>query len=443
MAEPVPVAGDPASFDWLLRDEQGFVGTARAGKTALMGLPAGEDQEEIVETAILGSLSPGDVRHSTLVLEAALNGVYDRNSLRIYANVARVAHGEETTEILGAGNPALSFQKFLLKQAPVTHRLAPTETGIASTLSVRVDGVEWQEAADLYDKGPNARVYRTSLTDTGETVVEFGDGASGARPAPGRDNIVAEYSRGIGSAGNLRAGQLSLPIDKPLGLRDTFNPLPASGGDDPERMEDARRNTPIHTLTLGRVVSITDYRDFALGFPGIAKAEARWIWQGETRRIVVTVAGRDGKTVDPAGTTYTTLLDAFRTLGDPLINVDLLSFAPAHFRLGLRVAVDPAYDPDTVLADVDSSLRTAFSFENRDFAQPVAGSEIVSMAHRVKGVAAIDTDRLYRETAPQTAKIAHARLIARAGRSGVGNTLLPAEILTLSPEPFDKLEQMS
>ena len=65
-------------------------------------------------------------------------------------------------------------------------------------------------------------------------------------------------------AGNLRAGQLTLPLDRPLGLRETTNPLPATGGDDAEAAEDARRNAPIYTLTLGRVVSITDYRDFAL-----------------------------------------------------------------------------------------------------------------------------------------------------------------------------------
>src|SRR5690606_683609 len=149
---------------------------------------------------------------------------------------------------------------------------------------------------------------------TGETLVEFGDGVSGARPPAGRDNIVADHSRGLGSAGNLRAGQLGLPLDRPLGLKGTDNPLPATGGADPETATDARRNAPVHMLTLGRVVSLTDYRDFALGYPGIAKAEARWVWLGDGRRIVVTVAGEGGAAVEPGSAIHTNLLGAFRDL---------------------------------------------------------------------------------------------------------------------------------
>ncbi len=443
MTEPGPVPGDPARSSWLLRDADGFIGTAEAAPADLVVIAAPEEGEEIVEVASLDHLQASDATHSALVLRSSLGAAFDRASLRIHANVARAAHGEGTTEILGHGDPRQPFQKFLLKQAPVTHRLAPTETGVASTLTLRVDGVEWREVRDLYDRGAAARVFRTRRTEAGETVVEFGDGVSGARPAPGRDNIVAEYSRGLGRAGNLRAGQLSLPIDRPLGLRDVVSPLPATGGDDPEREVDARRNVPIHTLTLGRVVSITDYRDFALGFPGIAKAEARWVWQGEARRIAVTVAGPGGDTVAPGSTTHDNLLSAFRELGDPLVSVDLLSYLPAFFRLGLRVAVDPAHDPAAVLAAIEAAMRAAFAFEARDFAQRVARSEIAAAAHAVPGVIAIDTDFLYRETPPQAGQSLHPRLIARPGRLGPTGALLPAEILTLSPEPLDKLEVMT
>ena len=241
---------------------------------------------------------------------------------------------------------------------------------------------------------------------------------------------------------SLRAGQLKLPLDRPLGLKETDNPLPATGGVDAETASAARRNAPLHTLTLGRVVSLTDYRDFALGFPGIAKAEARWIWQGDLRRIVVTVAGEGGKTIPPGSAPHTNLLAAFRALGDPLVSVDLLSYAPASFRLGLRVKIDPAYDSDRVLAATEAHLRGAFAFDARDFAQSVSLSEVAQAAHQVAGVAAIDVDLLYRNAAPQTAAIAHDRLVSLGGRSGPSGGLLPAEILTLDPAPLAKLEIM-
>ena len=432
-----------ADLAYRVEDETGFVGTAVEAESAFESVAAPDDAEEIARVAILDRVVAIDSRHSGLELEDPLGVAFDRGSLTIHANVARAAHGEGTTEILGGGDPSQPYQKFQLKQAPVTYRLAPTETGIDSTLSVRVDGVEWQETPDLYRRGPNARVFKTALTDDGETIIEFGDGRSGARPPPGRDNLVAEYSRGLGAAGNLRAGQLRLPLDRPLGLKDADNPLPATGGADPESPTAARRNAPIHTLTLGRVVSLTDYRDFALGFPGIAKAEARWVWQGETRRIVVTVAGDNGIVIDEASTTFTNLLDAFRKLGDPLVGVDLLSYRPASFRLGLRVSVDEAYDNDAVLADAEAMLRSAFAFTNRDFGQVVSLSEVAAAAHAVNGLNAVDIDLLYRTTPPQSSWIAYARLVSQTARLGPDNTLLPGEILTLDDGPLAKLELMT
>lgn len=439
--EPVPWGATDHRLR--LMDQDGFAGLAIEPLDAFEAVPAPDDAEEIAVSMVLEQALATDNTHSTLVLNGPLGLAFDRTSLRIHANVARAAHGEGVTEILGHGDPARPFQKFQLKQAPVTQRLAGTETGIESTLSVRIDGVEWEEVPDLYQRGATARVYKTSLTDSGETVIEFGDGISGARPPAGRDNVVANHSRGLGAAGNLRSGQLKLPLDRPLGLKETDNPLPAAGGADAEIVADSRRNAPIYTLTLGRVVSLTDYRDFALGFPGIAKAEARWIWQGEARRIVVTVAGSDGQPVEPGSTTHTNLLDAFRSLGDPLVGVDLLSYASATFRLGLKVKVGEAYDGDAVLSATEAALREAFSFEARSFGEMLSLSEVAAVAHRIEGLEAVDIDLLYRTTAPQTATVVHARLISQGGRLGPGNVVLPAEILTLDEGSLDKLELMA
>ena len=93
---------------------------------------------------LLREVQATDASHSTLILEDALGAALDRASVVIHANVARAAHGEGTAEILGGGDPARPFQRFLLKQAPVSQRQAPTETGVASTLTLRIDGVAWQ-----------------------------------------------------------------------------------------------------------------------------------------------------------------------------------------------------------------------------------------------------------------------------------------------------------
>ena len=48
-------------------------------------------------------------------------------------------------------------------------------------------------------------------------------------------------------------------------------------------------------LTLGRIVSLEDYEDFARAFAGIEKALATWMWSGEKRGVFVTVAGAKGR----------------------------------------------------------------------------------------------------------------------------------------------------
>jgi hypothetical protein len=108
------------------------------------------------------------------------------------------------------------------------------------------------------------------------------------------------------------------------------------------------------------------------------------------------------------------------------------------FRLALKVAVDPAYETDAVLAAVDTALRGAFSFDARGFVQPVFPSEVDAVAHTVKGVLAVDVDRLYTGTAPGLAD----RLLAQqAGVDGGGNPI-PAGLLVLDDAPLDWLLEM-
>lgn len=440
MADPVPV---PGGFQWQLRDADGFEGTVEAAGTAFADVIADKTAGVVGESAILGSVTAADKTHTQLILSGDLTHAYDRTDLSIHGNVAGATHGESVSDILGGGDPSKPFQAAVLKQSPVTHLVAATETGVASSLELRIDGVRWSELPDLYQRGAAARVFTTQMTDAGETVLRFGDGTSGARPPAGRDNIEASYRIGLGLSGNVRAGQLSLPLDRPLGLREIVNPLAASGGADAEPAEAARHNAPIHTLTLGRIVSITDYRDFALGYPGVARADARWVWQGDTRRVVVTVAGDDGADIPTDGPLFEALLAAFRRYGDPLVTFNLLTMQPVHFRLGMKVVVDPDHEVKTVLAAVEAALRAAYSFGRRDFAQNVALSGVAAQAHRVPGVVAVDIDRLYREIAPQAYPTDHRLLESRTGRAGAGDTLLAAEILTLSPAPFDSLEVMA
>ncbi len=437
LTPPVPVTPGSATSIWRLRVEGGFEGTITAKSAAFEWVAADQTAETIAEVALLDTLDRTDDTHALLRLDQALIAAFDRMSTVVHANVAAATHGETTQEVMGSGNAGVPFQNFALKQSPLTHVSAGNETGFESSLEVRVDDVLWHEAPTLYGRRPADPQFETRIADDGTVTVQFGDGVTGARLPTGRNNIVATYRKGIGVAGSVAAGALATALDRPLGLRDVFNPLAAAGGQDPEKLDGARTNAPIGTLTLGRVVSLRNYEDFARGFGGIAKARADWVWDGEARRVAVTVAGPGGAVVDPSqGMVFANLVSALRAQGDPFVRIGLVSYRKALFRLKARILIDPDHLPEKVLTAVETALRAAYGFERRGFAEAVASSEIVATIHEVPGVAGVDLDRLHRVSGPGSSPTLHHRLLARPVALAADGALEAAEILTLDPAPL-------
>ena len=135
---------------------------------------------------------------------------------------------------------------------------------------------------------------------------------------PARRTSAPATAKGIGEGGNLRPDRLTQLLTRPLGVKGGHNPLPAAGGADREQLADARRTAPLTALTLGRIVSLADYEDFARAFAGIGKALATWTWNGNTRGVFVTVAGPRGAPVETGSTTLANLLKAILAAGDPI-----------------------------------------------------------------------------------------------------------------------------
>jgi predicted phage baseplate assembly protein len=295
---------------------------------------------------------------------------------------------------------------------------------------VDVDQVIWHEAAGLGELGPRDRGYLAPTADDGTTTVQFGDGRLGARLPTGVENVRATYRVGIGAGGNLGAGQLTLLMTRPLGARGVTNPLPTTGGADPESRDSARENAPRAVLTFDRVVSLDDVANVARSFAGIGKSEARWVWEGRRRIVLVTVAGVGGMPVADVPT-LRDLAAAIRDAGDPHQPIRFLSFAARTFDVDLGVFLAPDHHWDVVAAAVRATLLDAFSFDRRALAQPVAVSEVGPVVQAVEGVLAVDLDadgiQITGES-PPAAPI----LSARPGRATPTGPM-PAELLTVNP----------
>ena len=223
---------------------------------------------------------------SRVYLERPLENTFIRNSVRVNANVALASHGETLREILGNGNAAATFQKFILKHNPLTYTSSSAPGGIQSSLEIRVNDILWTEVSSLYGLDHNQHIFITRRNSEGQTTIIFGDGITGSRLPTGNQNIVAVYRRGIGQAGMLDANQLTQLVSRPLHLKAVNNPLKPEGAQDGERMANARSNANLTMYTLDRVVSLQDYEDFARAFAGIKSQRPFGYGQIKERRFI-------------------------------------------------------------------------------------------------------------------------------------------------------------
>ena len=337
---------------------------------------------------------PGSKTRSTLLLANPLAYRYKRDTVHILGNVVKATHGETKHEILGSGDGSKPLQRFTLKQPPLTYTAAPNASGVASTLEVRVNQVTRHGVASVVESGPTDRNYIVRTDDGGQTSIVFGDGRRGARLPTGLENVTAIYRSGIGKPGNVAAGQISLLVTRPLGVKDVTNPAAATGGADPESRDEARRNVPIALKSLGRLVSVQDYEDFARAFAGIGKAKAVRRSDGQRTVVQLTIAGADDIPIDKNSDLYRALTQALRELGDPQQPVVI---EPRDLRLliiSASVSLQPDYHWEFVEPVVRRALLDAFGFTARELGQPVFLSEVIAVIQAIAGVACVDVDVL-------------------------------------------------
>jgi predicted phage baseplate assembly protein len=394
-SSPLPASDEPAS-------------AAVTGRTIIVAaraapLPAGRrivvrgtdfaTGAAAVESAIVETCVPSaDGPTMTLTLSRDLAHQYRPIGLEVLANVVVATHGETLAQALGSGDGRAEFATFRPRRSPLTYVRATTPGGARPELSVRVDGVEWAEVASLEEAGPTDRVYAVRHDEDGSSRIVLGDGVHGARPATGSENVTAAYRVGIGTAGAVDAGQVSLLPRRPLGVREVTNPAGSQDWAPAEDLETARTNAPRLIRTLGRAVSVTDHEDFARGYAGVGPARADLVWDGRVNRVVLSVLATDATepSTDLLGDLERTLVAA-RDPGGPL---DVRKGTLIWFGIRLELAHDPAYERPAVLAAVDGALVDAFGPRHAAFAVPVVAAAALVVVRGTPGVVACTMPRL-------------------------------------------------
>lgn len=266
------------------------------------------------------------------------------------------------------------------------------------------DGGEiWSSRRDLLSSDRFAQEFVVEMESNGTAQLRFGDDVLGKRPAPGA-TFKAAVRVGNGHAGNVGAEAIShidpLESTGDLPIARLWNPLPAYGGIDAEKMEEVRLNAPQAFRVQQRAVTEADYADVIQRHSEIQKAVATLRWTGSWYTMFITVDRKGGQEVDDNfRSELLGFLERFRMAGHD-VEINVPQFVPLD--IAFTVCVAPGYMSHEVkLAllekfssfEMQNGRRGFFHPDNLTFEQTVYLSNIVAEAMQIPGVMWIDTSK--------------------------------------------------
>ena len=288
----------------------------------------------------------------------------------------------------------------------------------AITLTGTVAGARapWTVRRDLLNSDASANDYVVEIDNGGTGVLRFGDDVHGRRPEPGT-TFTARYRVGNGPAGNIGADALAhLALQVPE-IKAVRNPLPASGGQDPESLEDVRQRAPVAYRVQERAVTPADYAAVTERYVDVQRAAATFRWTGSWHTAFVTVDRGGGAPVtEDFEDDLRAHLERYRMAGHD-VEIDGPRLVSLELDLHVCVAADDfRSDVEQELYDVLSNRdlpdgrRGLFHPDNWTFGQPIYLSAIVAAAHQVTGVESVTARVFQRQGSPESSGLAAGRL---------------------------------
>ena len=336
-------------------------------------------------------------------------------------NVVLADHGQSRSEALEVVPPAGPFGPVLVRgpltqQRMVTDRagdLLVADPGASATAAFPTEmeqtrphvqltqpgagDLTWVPRADLLGSDRFATEFVVEVDDRGLAHLRFGDDELGRRPAPGT-LLRADYRVGNGLAGNVGAEAIAHVVTTVAGITGVRNPMPASGGVDPQPADQVRMFAPQAFRRQERAVTVADYADIAQRHPEVQRAAATRRWTGSWYTVFVTVDRMGGRDVDPDfRAELLSFMSQYRLAGYDL-EIDEPRFIPLD--IAFTVCVSPGHLRSDVKAELLRVLgsgelpdgRGFFHPDNFTFGDPVYLSRLVAAAMRVPGVVSVDYD---------------------------------------------------
>jgi hypothetical protein len=332
-------------------------------------------------------------------------------------NIVLVEHGERVAEavplskdvdLTGRWRPGLAdgrptYAAEYDASLPASLLLAVDPRDARPVVEVSDGDRDYNPVLDLLGSGPSAAEFVVETEEDGTTVLRFGDGMYGRRPDPDIDH-AATYRRGHGPIGNVGPESITSLEPADAAVQAVRNPLPASGGADPEPTEKVRIDAPHAFRVQERAVTEADYGTIVTErFPGVQRSTGRMRWTGSWYTAFVTVDRARGREVDaPFASRVKDFLDGYRMAG---VDVEVSKPKPVPLEIELAVCAHPDRfntDVERDVIDVLSSRvlrdgrRGLFHPDHFTFGTPVYLSRVYAAVLGVPGVDTVHATRFRR-----------------------------------------------
>ena len=253
----------------------------------------------------------------------------------------------------------------------------------------------WTPLPNLLESGAADTNFVVEVESNGNAYLRFGDNTNGALPASGTA-FTATYRIGNGTAGNIGAESLVFLAAADGRIQSCTNPLPASGGVDPETNDQIRRRAPQAFVTQERAITMTDYEDVTEQNAQINQAVASMRWTGSWYTVFIAAEPQCGGDLTLAlRKALTKNVNRYRLAGQD-IQLESPQYVPLQIQL--TVCVDPSYFQANVrqaLLQVlgngllPNGLKGVFYPDSFTFGQTVYLSPIYAAARKVAGVTSV------------------------------------------------------
>lgn len=169
----------------------------------------------------------------------------------------------------------LQNQSFIIADSNVIESSITVYVGQGSAFSL------WTYVDALLEYGPTDTVFTTEITETGTTIIIFGDGVNGSIPAASQ-LISATYKTSVGVAGNIKSNAIAeitfIPGNtdpQALTYLTVSNSAPASGGADGDGTDQIRSKIKAAASAIKRAITLEDYAGLSSLVSKVGKTKAQ------------------------------------------------------------------------------------------------------------------------------------------------------------------------